>query len=94
MIKKNMKLVIGTVLFSTVAFGQGQAPRNNNGERPSGPPSTEKIFQDLDSDKDDKISLKEAKGPLQKDFSKIDTNEDGFITKEELEKAPKPKRRE
>ena len=92
MIEKNIRLVIGCVLFTTLAFGQ--RPDNNNGERPNGPPSIEKIFQDLDTDKDEKISLKEAKGPLQKDFSTVDTNEDGFITKEELKKAPKPKRRE
>jgi Ca2+-binding EF-hand superfamily protein len=40
---------------------------------------------------DGKLSEKEAKGPLKRDFDKIDSNEDGFISKEELEKAPKPK---
>ncbi|WP_339662607.1 EF-hand domain-containing protein, partial [uncultured Polaribacter sp.] len=33
-------------------------------------------------------------GPLAESFSKIDTNEDGFISKEELKNAPKPERRE
>ena len=28
-----------------------------------------------------------------KDFTKIDTDEDGFLSKEEVEKAPKPKGR-
>jgi Ca2+-binding EF-hand superfamily protein len=31
---------------------------------------------------------------LKKDFKKIDANEDGFITKKELKKAPKPERKE
>ena len=35
----------------------------------------------------------ELKGPIKDDFAKIDTDEDGYITKEELEKAPKPKGR-
>ena len=35
-------------------------------------------------------STKEVKGPLLTDFSKIDTNSDGFISVQELEKAPKP----
>lgn len=92
MIKKNIKLVICCILYTTISFGQ--RPDNGNEERPNKPPSVDKIFEDLDSNNDDKISLEEAKGPLKKDFSTIDANEDGFITKEELEKAPKPKRRE
>ncbi|MFT6066595.1 MAG: Ca2+-binding EF-hand superfamily protein, partial [Paraglaciecola sp.] len=43
---------------------------------------------------DGKISLKEAKGPLKTDFKIIDTNEDGFISKKEMKKAPKPERPE
>ena len=47
----------------------------------------------MDSNKDNKLSKKEVKGPLKDDFSKVDTNKDGFITKEELKKAPKPERK-
>lgn len=54
-----------------------------------GPPSMEKVFQ-MDSNNDGKLSKTEVKGRLQKDFDKIDTDKDGFITKEEFEKAPKP----
>ncbi len=67
---------------------------NNEKEKRKGPPSIEQIFKDLDKDEDGKISLKEAKGRLKKDFKKVDLNEDCFITKEELKKAPKPKRPE
>jgi len=61
------------------------------GNRPRGLPSTEKIFE-LDANQDGKLSKTEVKGPLLNDFEKIDTNGDGFISKEELEKAPKPQR--
>ncbi len=44
----------------------------------------------MDANKDGKLSKEEAKGPLLNDFAKIDTNSDGFISTEELEKAPKP----
>ena len=37
------------------------------------------------------ISMEEVKGPLKDDFEKIDIDENGYISKEELEKAPKPK---
>lgn len=41
---------------------------------------------------DGKLSTPEIKGPLKEDFAKVDTNKDGFTTKEELNKAPKPER--
>jgi Ca2+-binding EF-hand superfamily protein len=30
---------------------------------------------------------------LKKDFKKTDTNEDGFLSKKEIKKAPRPKRK-
>lgn len=89
---KKETTVLAIALFAlTTTYAQRGG--NDNEERPSGPPSTDEIFKKLDANEDDKISLKEAEGPLKKDFSKIDADEDGFITKEELEKAPKPKGR-
>lgn len=88
---KNMILkttVLGTSLLLVSAantFAQ-QGP-------PKGRPTTDEIFKKMDANKDNKLSQKEVKGPLLEDFAKIDLNEDGFITKEELEKAPKPKGR-
>ena len=40
----------------------------------------------LDTNQDEKISKEEAKGPLADHFDRIDSNDDGFITKDELEK--------
>ncbi|WP_422107996.1 hypothetical protein [Winogradskyella sp.] len=50
-------------------------------------------MEKLDEDKDGQLSKKEVKGPLKDHFDKVDLDEDGFITEEEFEKAPKPKRR-
>ena len=48
----------------------------------------------MDANDDGKLAKDEVKGPLKDSFSKIDTDEDGFISKEEFEKAPKPEARE
>lgn len=46
----------------------------------------------MDANNDGKLSKNEVQGPIQRDFSKIDSNGDGFISRTELENAPKPKR--
>ena len=58
------------------------------GERPD----AATILGEMDANKNGKLSKDEVKGPLQQNFSKIDSNEDNFISKEELENAPKPER--
>ena len=62
-----------------------------DGEEPPQRPSTKEMFAEMDSDKDGRLSESEVKGPLQHDFSKIDTNNDGYIEEEELTNVPKPK---
>jgi len=61
-------------------------------QRQSGGPDVSRIIEEMDANNDGKLSLNEVKGPLKNDFSKIDSDGDGYITKEELEKAPKPNR--
>ncbi len=56
-----------------------------------GPPNTAEIFKMMDSNEDGKLAKSEVKGPLAKDFTKIDVDGDGFLSKAEVEKAPKPK---
>ncbi|WP_299385475.1 YHYH protein [uncultured Lacinutrix sp.] len=62
---------------------RGEQQGNGQGERPN----TAELIKQMDANKDGKLSKTEAKGPLKQDFSKIDTNSDGFISKEELEKG-------
>ncbi|MDO6596708.1 YHYH protein [Oceanihabitans sp. 2_MG-2023] len=56
-------------------------------------PTTKNLLDEMDADKDGKLSNSEVKGPLLNDFSKIDKNNDRFLSKEELENAPRPERR-
>ncbi len=61
-------------------------------QAPQGPPPDAKaLIEQMDTNKDGKLERSEVKGPILDDFDKIDLNEDGFLTLEELKKAPKPK---
>ena len=87
---KTAVIVFGMTLFvSNNSFGQSE-----NREDRKKPPTFEQLLEKMDANEDGKLALKEVKGPLKNDFKKIDTDEDGFLSKEELEKAPKPKRKE
>jgi len=63
-----------------------------NGQR-GGPPTFDQLLTEMDSNQDGRLAASEVQGRLQKDFAKIDTNADGFITEEEMKNAPKPARR-
>lgn len=65
-----------------------QQERNGPGVGQRERPSATQILDMMDIDNDGRLSQKELKGPLKTNFSKIDVNKDGFITKEELEKRP------
>ena len=92
---KNISLksiVLTTALFFFgITFSIAQP--NDRKERPKNPPTFSELLEEMDSGKDGKLSVAEVKGPLKERFADIDTNEDGFITEEEFEKAPKPKKR-
>lgn len=64
----------------------------SNAQRDGGdkkPPSPEKIIEKFDTDKDGKISKteveKDKKGHLKENFDKIDSNNDEYLNKEELQ---------
>jgi len=57
--------------------------------RRGGPPSPEKMIEQMDSNGDKVISKDEAKGPLSKDFDSLDGNSDGKLTLDELSKMKK-----
>lgn len=51
-------------------------------------------FAEMDKNNDGLLTKTEAKGPISRDFDKIDLDKDGIISREEFDKAPKPKRGE
>lgn len=101
---KNIKfslLVLGIAMFiSCKSNGQSNSnerpsrdEQGGQGDRKGSRPSIDEIFEMMDADKNSLLEESELKGPLKNDFATIDTDEDGFITKEELEAAPKPERK-
>ncbi|MDT0621903.1 EF-hand domain-containing protein [Croceitalea vernalis] len=92
---KSNILRITTIVFGiTMITFQSACAQSNNRERGQEPPSFSELLEMMDKNKDGKLAESEVKGPLKDHFKKIDADEDGFITEEEMEKAPKPKRRE
>jgi Ca2+-binding EF-hand superfamily protein len=101
MIKKTIKagLLIGCIAMLTScantqrdsqqSSSQKSETRNKQGKEK---PDASELIKKMDSKGDGKLSENEVKGPLADDFSKVDANRDGYITKEELEKAPRPSR--
>lgn len=92
-------LTIGLVIFVSCNSNAQSNNRPSGGEQGGGqgekkgpPPSADEIFEMMDVDKNGQLELSEVKGPIKNDFTTIDTNEDGYISKEELETAPKPER--
>ncbi len=93
--KLNCNLIMGFIFSCFIATAVSQENnRPEAGERRNQRPTLDQIFKDLDLNEDSKIAVEEARGPLKKNFDKIDLDKDGFITREEFEKAPKPERRE
>src|SRR2546425_2790166 len=76
----------GDKASSTSAGGSSAAASSSgSGQASAGASSdAEKMFKDLDKNKDDFISREEAKGsPHEKDFDKLDKNGDGKLSREE-----------
>jgi Ca2+-binding EF-hand superfamily protein len=59
-------------------------PANNN---PQVERAVEKLLEQMDTNKDGRISKAEAKGKLAEFFDQLDTNKDGYLDKEELRRA-------
>ncbi|MEP3836066.1 MAG: EF-hand domain-containing protein [Algibacter sp.] len=93
MIKRKLKVGIlgfGIALLTTLNVNA----QSQNGQQRKERPTIEELIKEMDKNEDAKLSMEEVKGPLKKDFDKIDADEDGFLTAEELKNAPKPKGRE
>ena len=50
-------------------------------------PQIERLFSEMDANRDGKLALDEVEGPLQREFMRIDTNSDSFLSKEEVAAA-------
>jgi Ca2+-binding EF-hand superfamily protein len=86
---KNLKSGIIALLLclGCMTFSSAQQKGSDRKE----PPTYAQLLKEMDRNEDGKLAKSELKGPLKDDFSKIDTDKDGFITKKEFKKAPKPK---
>ncbi|QWX85209.1 YHYH protein [Cellulophaga sp. HaHaR_3_176] len=81
----SLLLLIFTILISCKSNQEKKEQQEPNGQRPS----SIQIISKLDSNEDGKLSKREVKGPIANDFINIDSNNDGFLTLEELNKAEK-----
>ncbi len=75
-----------------------QGSKGKRGERPTrggdrkGPPSIDEVFK-MDVNGDNRLSPSEvSESPMARHFTEIDSNNDGFISKEEFQNAPRPQR--
>lgn len=85
-------LLTGTSCNSTkqtteTAVATEKARTNERPQRDGERPTPEAMFAQMDANKDGKIAKAEAKGPLANDFDKIDADENGFISLEEMKAA-------
>ncbi|WP_027391844.1 MULTISPECIES: YHYH protein [Aquimarina] len=71
-----------TILISCKLNQEKKEQQEPNGQRPS----SAQLMDELDSNKDGKLSKTEVKGPIADNFNNIDSNNDGFLTLEELNK--------
>ena len=96
--KNTVKVIALGAALSMMVACTSQKEQANTRSRPSGqqggPPNYAQLLAQMDTNKDGKLSQAEVKGPLQRDFSRVDSDGDGFITKTELENAPRPQRRQ
>ena len=89
-------LTMSLVMFASCKINAQSNSGNKsseNGNRKGPPPSADEIFEMMDADKNGLLEVSEVKGPIKNNFETIDTDQDSFITKEELEAAPKPERK-
>ena len=88
--------IITCIVAVTALTNCKPSTKSNEGEEQNEPgqrgPSVENLLDQMDTNKDGKLSKSEVKGPLSNDFSKIDKDADGYLSKVELEDAPRPER--
>lgn len=81
------KVIFSTAILATVClFPLSSIAQSEEHHPPHDKkrPEPKEVIEKLDQNSDGKIALEEAKGPLKEKFSRIDADEDGFVTEEEL----------
>ena len=76
------------ILISCKSNQEKKGQQEPNGQRPS----SAQIISEMDKNEDGKLSRDEVIGPIANDFKNIDSNDDGFLNLEELNKAEKSQR--
>ncbi len=77
----------------TVVSDNSTETRGEKGHRKGGKLDIDKVFKEMDANDDGRLAKIEVRGRLAERFDKIDADGDGYITKEEMKKAPRPQRR-
>lgn len=88
---KSVAIAVGVVVLTSCGSTNTteKTATSKNGEKPD----AATLIQQMDTNKDGKLSIEEVQGPLKNDFDTIDTDDDGFLSIEELKNAPVPERR-
>jgi hypothetical protein len=85
---KIMPIILGIfIVFGGVVFAQRQPlPPGGRDVRPDPrmEAAIDRMFQDMDTNKDGKISKKEWMAAQERQFKRLDRNGDGFITRDEI----------
>ena len=91
--KTSLIILISFALFLAACSSSKNSAQKSKGNSPNrqGPPSVEEIFK-MDKNGDGRLAKSELNGPLLNDFNKIDADSDGFLSRDEVKNAPKPKR--
>jgi Ca2+-binding EF-hand superfamily protein len=85
-----LKMVFGAVFILGTANTFAQPGGQRKGQQP---PTAAQLIKEMDANKDGKLAEDELKGPIKEDFTRIDTDKDGFLSLKELQEAPKPDRK-
>lgn len=85
-----MKKTVLTMFALILIFSCKTNQENKERQQPDDErPTSSQLISEMDADKDGKLSMDEVKGPIANDFENIDSDNDNFISLEELDKAEK-----